>query len=403
MNKTRLSIDSLGESEVERLRESLKLKENVLAEKGEIISSLRQQVADLQDDLKESEENEQVLHQKIVRLTKEKQQRDEDLEAVTHSLKEVDTAYESLNTRYEARVKQVKELFEDLKKTKKELDTVKIENEELKHKNERLTIELELANTRKRQWIEENQENQSARPNLRPQLAPALHFTMADELGEIMDSSTILSSTITAAKHMESPQRIVVKPRERPQQLVKIEPRYEYQYESENVHRSHNVDVENYDVPKSQSTHIVSKEQQYCPKHQAKKVEEEKVMDPIEEYRMRVARANELARRNKLTKPLHQTSYALELDTFDSIEFAEQEIKRGNISKTAALVEAAVSKAGHQSGQMQTGRHLGHRQSSMNPQRQQQHQQPQRQVLMDRVNTTPVAKRVYKKAEAFIV
>lgn len=57
--------------------------------------------------------------------------------------------------------------------------------------------------------------------------------------------------------------------------------------------------------------------------------------DPIAEQKMRLARANELARRNNLTKPIHQTSYPLELDTFDATNLTETEIKRGNLPRQA--------------------------------------------------------------------
>lgn len=56
------------------------------------------------------------------------------------------------------------------------------------------------------------------------------------------------------------------------------------------------------------------------------------IQDPME-------RANELARRNKLQKPLHQSSYALELDTFNRMEISDDEIKRGNFRQRTALAD----------------------------------------------------------------
>lgn len=57
--------------------------------------------------------------------------------------------------------------------------------------------------------------------------------------------------------------------------------------------------------------------------------------DPMVEYKMRCARAKELARRNMQTKPLHQTSYPLELDTFDNL--SEIDIKRGKLHRPALV------------------------------------------------------------------
>lgn len=47
-------------------------------------------------------------------------------------------------------------------------------------------------------------------------------------------------------------------------------------------------------------------------------------------------RMMELARRNKLVKPIHQSSYPLELDTFDTINVTENEIKHGQLSQQQA-------------------------------------------------------------------
>lgn len=457
MDKTRLSIDSLGESEVERLRDTLRQKEAIITEKSEIINSLRQQVTDLKDELEEMENNQQVLIQKVDRLTKQIEEKNEHLEAVSHSLQEVETAHDNLSSKYEARIGQVKELFDDLKKTKKDLEKAQSLNEELRHKNERLTVELEMADTRKRVWLEEEQQqrhrlrmtdddatdhenklfhhrqnitrnNQSQQPpqqfikqqqqplssklpdaENRHEFTPALHFPIAEEVGEIMDSSSVLPLTPTT----------VNRPRQRhaPVQST-LTTTIKSGGDSNNDHLNRAVaslDIDDENLPyrgyniyqhhhQQQQTELMSRNdnnnsvKQYCSNHQPKSIEEEKVLDPIEEYKMRVARANELARRNKLTKPLHQTSYALELDTFDTTELTEQEIKRGNVAKAAA---AALSKARQQPPPALSTR--SQHQRSAYTHHQHHEQQSHRRALVDRVNTTPVARRVYKKAEAFIV
>lgn len=343
MDRTRLSIDSLGESELDRIRSELKNEKRSTVEKDEIISSLRQQVTDLKDELEEYENNIQIMNQKLDRKQKELEEKQELIETITHAREEIEAACDKLNERCQAKSKQVQDIFDDLKKAKKELEQVKVSNDELIRRNERLTVDLEAAKHRKKLWQADDEEGtRRIRTPSKPskeELSHALHFPIAEEVGEIM--------TVNSFRPELEPPRFLPKP----EPLPKLEPEPVRQLE----------------------------------------LEPEPEPDPIAEYKMRVARANELARRNKLTKPLLQTSYALELDTFDTTNITENEIKRGKVvTQQRPPVLSTKSRQ--------------HSQQSRYQQQNQHSQQPyQRQPLVDRINTTPKARRVYKKAEAFIV
>ena len=405
MEDSRLSIVSNGDSELDLLREKLKHKETLLTEKSEIISSLRQQVSDLHHDIEEAENNQQFLYQKIDRLTKDVSEKDEELESVSHALKEVEASYESMNKRMAARTEQIKKFAEDLMKANKELEDARAQNERLQHKNEQLVVELQVANSRKKTWKEQHSEPLPERPvtrseqrpqplrleqqqqhyhvdyrpqqmtqqaattnnNNRTELKSALHFAMADEVGEIMDSSSSFPPKLIKSG------RQVAKP---------------------NMWEQPNYGQYNQDTPLDQQENVqrttrgppgtITKENnvKYCSNHRIKRSQLfEDQIDPIAEYKMRVERANELARRNMQTKPLHQTSYPLELDTFDTTDLSEAEIKRGNVAKQSRIPEHPPPPP---------------------PPPSKLRQQPtrQRQALANFSNTPPT-RRIYPKAIAF--
>jgi hypothetical protein len=440
MEVSNLSVDSLGESELDLLRDKLKQKDHIIAEKSEIINSLRQQVNDLNHDLEEMENNQQFLNQKVDRLTKDLTTRDEELEAVSHALREIEAANEKLTKRMEARTGQIQKFVEDLVAAKKELEEARNQNEELKHKNEQLTIELEMANSRKRslqeheaqlkqQLLQQQQEQErqlaqrqptnenkayvrdsrftqcrKERQHERriihndgnhPELASTLYFPMADEIGEIMDSSSAFPPQMFSdnAHKSQAP-----KPVEVPIQVKREDPIWSPKVHADPLERKATSIDDHYESKKhpqvirqAQSLNNENADN-YCETHRQKRAQtiDNQIHDPITEYKLRMARANELARRNMQVKPLHQTSYPLELDTFDTTDLTEQEIKRGNVLKQSSRPpqrlppQPPVSK-------------------SQLPNTPPQQQPKLRQALANCSNTPPVVRRVYKKAEAFIV
>lgn len=368
MEDSVISVDSLGQSETDLLHDKLKQKDTIINEKSQIIDSLRQQIKDLIQDNEEMENSQQLLHQKFDRLTKELEQKNDDLESLAHTLKEIETAHEKLQKRMEARTIQVQKFAENLMKTEKELEESRIFNEELQHKNEKLSTELELAKSKQRSMKESREEENYQHVEYKPQVqkfSTTLRFPIADEIGEFMDSSSQLPATPKACQyHLHKQNRA-------PSTITKQEAVHEKEPVGVNV----DIGLESSNLPR-QEFKQTRQEYAYVRKEPIKYHKE---LTIEEEQAMRVARAQELARRNAKTKPLHQTSYALELDTFDD-NFTEQEIKKGNIRPPRRLPpQPPVSNISRQSG-------------------------PARRALANCSNTPPVVKRqVYKKAEAFIV
>lgn len=389
MNKYRLSMDSTdslslsrNESELERLRFELKENQVAMNEKNTIIGVLRQRVKDWEDASEESDKTLQLLHQKACRLEKEVAEKNEESEAISHALKEVETANDLLSKKVNARTTQVQKLTEALTTTKNELDEQRSNNERLKHKIELLELEVSsgrkkvrennndqthdemiqelydlrakvksLSHQQSRRSIDENilklrhelevtetswklerqHKERYARENLHLErkihelskelqqlkeqmssMAPpppppsvpvkdknleataAIHFSMAEEVGEIMDSSSVTS--------------VIDK------------------YNSRTTFNT-NDSLKTVKLPQRQQT------QNYCINHRIQK--SSFLDDPIAIQKMHAERAQELARRNMKTKPLHQTSYPLELDTFDTTGLTEKEIKSGNVMRPA--------------------------------------------------------------------
>lgn len=310
--------DSLNDSRSEQLlknQEELKQKNKILKEKERIIESLRGQVTDYQNEIEELEKNEQVLKRENSQIKKELNEKIEELEAVSHALKEVETANEALNKRYNARTGQVQKLVDDLTNAKKQVEQLTLENEQLTTQNETLKTELDskdLALKRQKRdqegiKSEEALELKNQVKSLKSQLAvvvkSAYRFPTADEVGEFMDPSSVIGNEKRGL-------------------------------EKSSQWNQHNdlSDAQKRPIPTQQKLAGDNK----CVNHRIQK-SQLIFNDPIAEEKMRLERANELARRNKLTKPLHQTSYALELETFDE-SVREIDIKRG-IVRRAALAD----------------------------------------------------------------
>ena len=394
-----MSSDSLG-SELDMLRQSLKQKERELADKEIIITSLRQREEDTNQTIEELENNEQLMRQTIERLKKEIEEKDSELDAVSHALKEVEQSYETLNKRTEAKTAQLQQFAESLSKSKKELDETRDANKELLQRNEMLTNQVsELTVAMKRSARDHEQQinqlsQQIATSNMKAQesetrlkIASSMRFSIADEFGEIMESTSLLPGKRVASDRTMPEPRPVAPPTTVKSNIsnnttamrttLSADETRGADYSPTCVHRRKR--------PTANDRHPTIERSSTIEKSAAI---ENQAYDPIAEFKMRRARANELARRNMQTKPLHQTSYPLELDTFDTTDITEHEIKRGNI--------------GHQLSRppQRPPPPVPTHENASAPIRQSTRS---RQALANCSNTPPVARRVYKKAEAFIV
>lgn len=342
MNNFNLSADSLNnESLTENLRDQLKQKQAALEDKEKIISCLREQIQDLQADNETLENSEQLLRQQLDRFKKEAEEKDQELEAVSGALKELETAHDNVQKRLDGRTSQVQKYVEELSKTKKELSTLQGVIEELRNKNELLSVQIESINSKKRNVRDRDEEDQilaqeinnlkaeisqlkNQNANLlkesRAQFKPRIHLPPAEEVGEVMDFKSIDSS-------------LRLDDDRQPQQQPIESPKREPLVESCNKRTA---------LSNSASKFNQQNVNNYIANHRIQKSLFMET-DPIQELKMRQERAKELARRNMKTKPLHQTSYPLELDTFDTTELTENDIKRGNVRRQA-LADSSKSR-----------------------------------------------------------
>lgn len=362
MDTLRFSLDGDSLNETRGESESIKEMQTIMKEQNEIIKSLRQQNADLKEEFEELENEQQVTKSTVDKLKKELSEKIDELEAVSHACKELETANDNLSRRLEARISQVQVLADELKETKKALKETLSINEQLKLKNDNLTARLEMSDSRRRRQLEDEQDIKISRQKYsslesevsenncykRELTSATLHFPIADEIGEIMDTKSI-----------EEPRT------------------WQQQYDLNN--RENHPIVES--VPIS-SIHN-HENNHHCINHRIQQKALEPEIDPIKEQKLRIERANELARRNMRTKPLHQTSYPLELDTFDAPDFTETDIKRGIIPRQQPVVRQQVRQQPLQRQQVNQQHFCDH--------------QPSRPVQ------PPVPRKTYKKAEAFIV
>lgn len=307
--------DSLEDSRCEvKLLEQLNLKDNIIKEKENIIASVRNVNEGLLNDIEELKKVEQKLRQELTRSQKRIEEKDQELESISHCLKEAETTNEALIKKYDLRREQFSKIFQDLVQAKKELDEFKLkaaENEalavKLESKNcalnkENIDLKRELNSTER--YAQENIQLELKINDLTKQItelqekkktAPvpaAIHFSVADEVGEFMDSTSLCD--------------------QKQQQLDQ-----HYYPHLQKQQQQNDLPLRRSQLANQQQNHRIQKSSFFHS-------------DPIEEEKMRLDRMNELARRNKLTKPLHQTSYALELETWDQ-SANENDIKRGNV------------------------------------------------------------------------
>lgn len=504
MNKQRLSIGSIdslnlsrGESELERLRLETKEKQTIIDEKSTIINALRQRVKDWEETNAESEQTEQLLNQKITRLEKEISVKNEEIESISHALKEVELANESLTKRINGRTIQVQKFAEDLASAKRELDELRSNNEQLKHNNELLTIELETTNSRKKllrerdeseaftiqikdlnnqiillkqqnanlsiesqkylqqlkhhqeqhekikyskeidglkmKIIQLEQQNQQLQAEIKNSIPRKQSLSVSDQeqsYDELIQELYDLRAKVKSLSHRQSRRSIDEEILKLKQELEvtetswKLERQHKERYSKENMNLERKIYEMNKELanlrqlkeqtlpmgppplpPKDNTTTKIQDENKvldsgtsaihfsmadevgsimdsnsvglalarekklmnestvldhlsnrttlnmndslkivnlqkpepitanYTTDHRIRK--SSFLSDPGAEQKMRLERAQELARRNMRTKPLHQTSYPLELDTFDTTNLTEKEIKSGHVARPA--------------------------------------------------------------------
>lgn len=374
------SFDSLEDShsEVETLREELKKNLNTLGEKNKIISSLRLQVDDLRDANDELEKNQQLLQQKFDQVQKQFTERDEETVAISHALGEVEKANELLTKRLAGRTEQLHKFVDELKATKKELNESRSREEELRNKIELLNIEL--TKTSRKRSLQENdgEELMQELYDLRAQVKSLSHRQSRRSIDEeILKLKQELEVTETSLKaenyHKERYARENFQLERKVNELIKElnnmkESYLHLQCKLNQVERessppppplppkSNRVQDENKPEPADETGEFMdvssklsalvantrAQHQDFRPNRAADSVPNYRIQksrffdnDPIAEQKIRLARASELARRNMQTKPLHQTSYPLELDTFDTTNLTENDIKSGGVHRQA--------------------------------------------------------------------
>lgn len=363
---------NISTSEVDSLREELKKNSITIDEKNKIISSLRLQVDDLRDANDELEKDQQLLQQKLDQIQKQSSEKTEELEAVSHALGEVEKANDILTKRLAGRTEQLQKFVDDLKATNKQLSESRNREEELKNKIELLTIELTKTSRKRHLQDNDGEELIQELYDLRAQVKSLSHRQSRRSIDEeILKLKQELEVTETSLKatnyHKERYARENFQLERKVNDLMK-----ELSAMRENYSRrssppppplppkSNRIQDENkpqpadeagefMDVSSKLSTMVSNTRMphqdfrnnragDYVPNYRIQKSQFFD-NDPHTEQKIRIARANELARRNMQTKPLHQTSYPLELDTFDTTNLTENDIKSGGVHHRPALTD----------------------------------------------------------------
>lgn len=239
--------------------------------------SIDEETARLKEELNVTETSWKLERQHKERYAKENCQLSRQVHELTKELSNVKQNYTSLETKYFQIESRLREVL-----------------------SQSMAPPQPPSNSVKRAFVANQDEN-------RTDITAAMQFSIADEVGEIMDSSSIASSIKEKRCLNESKlwDRHGLGPK-------RVAPMCDDSVSGKLAPMSRGNFLANANVTKSQINE-----------------------DPMADHKMRLARASELARRNNLTKPIHQTSYPLELDTFDTTDLTETEIKRGNVPRQA--------------------------------------------------------------------
>lgn len=517
MNNHRLSIDSDSledsrETEINRLQNENKQKQQLITSQEEVVRSLRIQNEELKEEYEELDKEHQLLMQKFDRLQHEVEQKTGDLDSVTHALRESQISCQEIHKKLEKRTGQLQKSIEDLTKFKNELDQAKATIEELKLKTisleaasvtrekgsrrrdreddfEAMTQELHRLQAQIHSLKQQNEELNhklvkatAPQPLPEPEIQPKRTIVPKRDIGqnssceqtneEMVQELYDLRAQVKTLRHRLSKRKIDEEIQKLQEELEvtetswRLERQHKERYARENCQLESKlsdinkqmqlIQKQNSDLnlrcseleslirdqsippplppkraisgpelssavktmlpppppipPKSRlestsdsslvhdenraetntagmrystvdevgefmdSSSIVASLNKrphldtssvdhytgltnkkaasalsetsqtlagnYCPNHRLRKVQNP-IVDPITEQKLRMDRATELARRNMQTKPLHQTSYPLELDTFDTTNLTETDIKRGRLTTRPALADSS--------------------------------------------------------------
>lgn len=371
--------DSLEDSrsEIDSIRQELKKSLTTIEEKNKIIASLRLQVDDLQEVNDELENNQQLTRQKIDQLQKQADDRGEELTAVCHSLEEVEKANETLTKRLAGRTEQLQKFSDELKATKKELHEYRSREEEMRNKIELLNIELTKTSKKRHLQDIDGDELIQELYDLRAKVKSMSHRqsrrSIDEDIQKLKQDLEVAETSLKAENyHKERYARENFQLERKLNELVKDlngmkESYAQLQFKYSQLEKrasstpppplppkSNRIHDENKPQPadeegefmdvSSKLTSTRMQHQDFMPNRVTNYVPDYRIQksrffdnDPIAEQKIRLARASELTRRNMQTKPLHQTSYPLELDTFDTTNLTENDIKSGGLNRPALI------------------------------------------------------------------
>lgn len=313
-----IEADSL-DNQLDIVQKELKSKINLLEEKSSLIQELRQQVEDRDRYIEELEGRDELKRRDIDRLTKALNDKEEELEAVSRFSKELETRVDAQSRKLDARTEQLQKLYSELTKAKKDLVLV----DELRHKIELLEAQRPAPRALRREdLIEHNEEIAKLKRDL-----------------ETTENSWQVERQHKERFAMEN-SRLERKVDELSRKILDLERKIEINRKNDVIMTTN----ENLRLPMAEEQGEFMNSQPLKTNGNKQNIQREfkssaalQGLTPLDIQRMRIERAKELDRRNKLTKPLHQTSYPLELDLYDDDDSPMEcsKIKPENITRKA--------------------------------------------------------------------
>lgn len=338
-------------------------------EKCEIVSILRQQIAEVTsglDDIETSHETLKALNDNLKTRNNTLEEENKTLSDLVASLKDEN---ESLNQRYESRTEQTSDLAmklmsakveleektNELSQNMKEIEMLKQTIAENQNRDPDETRELsdEIHNLRTKNRALINQLKQIMEERKQVKRKEPIHY---EEKEEPIEELYNLRAQNKALRHQLSE-------RSRDEDLANLRSELHITETSWNMEKLHK---ERYARENAQLERTLAELNKRLSKLEGENLE---LKDKLSKKRLPVSnlpiadevgeimdsstlptqnkrpmhdpleRVNELARRNQLQKPLHQSSYALELETFDKMDISYDEIKRGNLKQRTALAD----------------------------------------------------------------
>lgn len=415
----------------ETLKDEINRKQQLIADKDRVISSLRLQLSDANEDYEDLEKEQEIFKQKLDRLEKSLSEKDSEIESLSRTISEVNTAYDRVQTKLEKQNQQIVNLVQELRKAQKDLEDSIAANDDLRLQNQELSCQVvgsrrerrcrddaeEIINLKARidEMISKNDElkaqiarltelvNKPQPPPPQPQQPPQIvHHEQTNE--EMVQELYDLRAQVKTLSHRLSRRSLDEQISQLQEELKVTETSWKFErlhkerYAKENIELEKQlakIQKEKLELEKKIKTinstppppplppkPFQTKQNEAPPPLPPKPGDENRTdltagihfsmadeegqlmqcssvlsrpnkrpaddvkpnykiqkpmgqaapIDPMLEYKLRCERAKELARRNMKTKPLHQTSYPLELDTFDTTNLTEVDIKQGKIN-----------------------------------------------------------------------